>query len=245
MEEPFIESQEAQQEPKKDSTYPVSWGNFIGFFSTYIGLLIAFSLLIGISYALLSFIFGFSMKDIEDSPVLLLIDALTFTTVILLFKRIRQFIFEKVSFAPLKLKKTYLLMAGGFLICFASQYLIFDVFHLENPEASGNNELFTADMGIAGIIIVFFSACIAAPITEELVFRGLLFRFFHEKYHFIAGLLLSSALFGSLHIGYPFAAGIMGIVFVCLFYYSKSLVPGILLHFLWNSYVTIAELLAR
>ncbi|MGG1572749.1 CPBP family intramembrane glutamic endopeptidase [Fictibacillus sp. NRS-1165] len=229
---------------RKNRNYPVTWGGFFGFFGAYLGFIILFSLLIGMFYALSAIIFDFSMAGFENSPVFLLIDALTFTTVILIFKQTRQFIFQKLAFGVLKKKSTYLMMAGALVICQAEQYIIFDVLHLENPGSKGNDSLFTSGIGIAGIILVIFCACIAAPFTEEMVFRGFLFRFFHERYHFIAGLIISSAVFGSLHIGYPLAAGIMGFVFSTLFYFTKSLVPGMVVHALWNTYVSIAELLS-
>ncbi|WP_062236359.1 CPBP family intramembrane glutamic endopeptidase [Fictibacillus sp. FJAT-27399] len=229
---------------KKKRAYPVTWGGFIGFFGAYLGFIILFSLLTGMFYALAAVIFGFSMAGFEKSPVFLLIDALTFTAVMLVFKRTRQFMFQKLTLGALKKKKTYFLMAWALIICQVSQYLIFEVLHLEDPGSNGDDRLFTSEIGIAGIFIVIFCACIAAPVTEELVFRGFLFRFFHERYHFIAGLVVSSAVFGSLHIGYPLAAGIMGIVFAMLFYFTKSLVPGMLVHALWNTYVSIVELLS-
>jgi membrane protease YdiL (CAAX protease family) len=61
-------------------------------------------------------------------------------------------------------------------------------------------------LGALAFVVV---ALVVAPITEELFFRGLLFRSLRERYGFVVGATGSGALFGLLHYG---AGGVAGVV---------------------------------
>lgn len=82
--------------------------------------------------------------------------------------------------------------------------------------------------------------CIAlfAPISEELVFRGIILRNWTDSNRsaFI-GVLLSGLLFGLSHQGpaVMFSASVFGIAIGMLYLKTGSIVPGILLHTLINT----------
>lgn len=54
-----------------------------------------------------------------------------------------------------------------------------------------------------GILVNAFIGGITTAVGEELVFRGVLFRWIDEKWNFVVALVVSAAVFGLLHLGNP------------------------------------------
>jgi len=85
---------------------------------------------------------------------------------------------------------------------------------------------------------------IAAPICEEVCFRGMLFGGLREKLPTIAAALVSAAVFGALHApeGPTAVPPLIAFGFILALLYEKtgSIVPGILLHVLNNSIALVA-----
>ena len=83
-----------------------------------------------------------------------------------------------------------------------------------------------------GFLIQLLTAGIVAPIVEELIFRGLVYRRTKKMTGTIAAAILSAALFGVFHgnwVQAPYAF-IIGIVAVCVYEKFKSIVAPIMLH---------------
>ena len=84
----------------------------------------------------------------------------------------------------------------------------------------------------------FLSVAIFAPIVEELLFRGTLEeKFLQQGYSPTKAIIISSLIFGLIHLNpvqIPFAFCI-GSVFGWLYYKTRSVVPGIIGHFLNNA----------
>lgn len=81
-----------------------------------------------------------------------------------------------------------------------------------------------------------FAVIIAAPIGEELMFRGFLYRWLRQRHSFRLALWATSALFALLHLA-PHAVLIyttLGLAFGLVYEWSGSLWAPILLHSLWN-----------
>jgi membrane protease YdiL (CAAX protease family) len=95
-------------------------------------------------------------------------------------------------------------------------------------------QLFAALDSPAWFIIV---GVILAPIVEETFFRGFLFQGFRQKYGWISGAFLSSAIFGAAHLD-PVAfipTFILGFLLAYMYHRSNSVWPGIILHVLVNA----------
>jgi membrane protease YdiL (CAAX protease family) len=83
---------------------------------------------------------------------------------------------------------------------------------------------------------VLGSVALAIPIGEELLYRGLFLRGFHLRYRPITALVLSAALFTITHFN-PWAVVsifLAGMILGWLYIKSGSLLPGIVLHGLYN-----------
>jgi membrane protease YdiL (CAAX protease family) len=96
------------------------------------------------------------------------------------------------------------------------------------------------DSSTAALVAVAILVCVAAPLCEELFFRGFLFTAVRRRLGLWAGALVSGAIFGAVHLGgtdWQFIVPLM--VFgggLCLLYAKTgSIVPGMVLHALNNS----------
>lgn len=90
-----------------------------------------------------------------------------------------------------------------------------------------------------GIVPILF-ACVAAPVLEEMLFRGVILRSFLRQYSRTFAILWSSALFGFAHLNLyqMMTAMAIGIVAGWLYERCRSLWPCILLHASYNAFVT-------
>ncbi len=86
---------------------------------------------------------------------------------------------------------------------------------------------------------------IAAPISEEVCFRGMLFGGLRERWPRLFAGLLSGLIFGALHAftGLSAVPPLIAFGFILALLYEKtgSIVPGILLHMLNNSVALIGQ----
>ena len=86
---------------------------------------------------------------------------------------------------------------------------------------------------------------IAAPISEEVCFRGMLFGGLREKLPRLAAALLSGLIFGGLHALTGVTAVppliVFGFLLALLYEKTGSIVPGIILHMLNNSVALLGQ----
>jgi membrane protease YdiL (CAAX protease family) len=82
---------------------------------------------------------------------------------------------------------------------------------------------------VAGVVI--------APVVEEVFFRGFLFAGLWKKYSWQMAAVISSALFGFIHVQATAIIPIflLGYIFSYLYYRSHSIWPGILMHVTTNA----------
>jgi CAAX protease family protein len=87
-------------------------------------------------------------------------------------------------------------------------------------------------------------SAIIVPIAEELLFRGVIFRWLWQRLSFWPAAVASSALFGLAHVWIDsiVAAGAMGLVLAWLYERSRSLAPSILMHQTFNAAIVAAAL---
>lgn len=90
-----------------------------------------------------------------------------------------------------------------------------------------------------------FVTAIVAPITEELFFRGFLFKGLREKYGWVNALMFSSIIFALFHgqIATLIPTFLLGALFAYMYQRTESVYPGMILHFIVNA-MGVAVLLA-
>ena len=84
----------------------------------------------------------------------------------------------------------------------------------------------------------FIVGAIFAPLVEEIFFRGFLFQGFRARYGWVTGMLLSAAVFAVAHLDLVvlIPTFILGCLLAYVFHRSNSIWPGVILHFLVNSF---------
>lgn len=136
-------------------------------------------------------------------------------------------------FEPSALK--WMAAAIGAYLFFAFAYSLLIVV----PEQEDIAEGFGA-VPVQVLLIVF-----AAPVSEEVCFRGMLYGGLREKLSRVAAAAIAALLFGGLHAltGVSAVPPLIAFGFVLCLLYEKtgSIVPGILLHMLNNSVALLAQ----
>ena len=96
---------------------------------------------------------------------------------------------------------------------------------------------------LEGVTVLAYSAIIV-PIAEELLFRGVIFRWLRQRFSFWPAAVASAALFGLAHVWIDsmIAAGAMGLVLAWLYERSGSLAPSILMHQTFNAAIVVAAM---
>lgn len=135
---------------------------------------------------------------------------------------------------------------GGLLACYAALYsysVLVGLLGLDGllPGNQLSPRLFDYPWIVA---LVGITVVITAPITEEVFFRGFLFRGFARDLGFVAGALVSGVIFSSGHISLgaivPFTA--IGAIFALSYRHTGSLYTPIAMHMIFN-FVSFSVLL--
>ncbi len=105
------------------------------------------------------------------------------------------------------------------------------------------------DMSLIYTIIFMF---LLVGIGEEMVFRGIVFNAFRTNHGDYVAILVSAAIFGSLHItnvlgGEPLgeaikqvgSAALTGILFAWVFTKTKNVVPTMIYHWVWDMFIVL------
>ena len=127
----------------------------------------------------------------------------------------------------------------GVLLVVASGVVIEPILSMFPTEAYDN---VMQTIGFGGWAIL--STVVAAPVLEEVLFRGLIFESFGERFGRGAGLLISALLFGLIH-GVPVQmvnAFVVGLILGYIYLRTRSLVSVIIIHAVNNAiaYATMA-----
>ena len=95
-----------------------------------------------------------------------------------------------------------------------------------------------------GLGTLFILAVVVAPITEEIIFRGIIFRRWAHKWGAVKGALFSSLLFGCLHFTSCVSTFLIGLVLCTLAVKTKNIVIPIIVHTFNNLFAMIPLILA-
>lgn len=96
-------------------------------------------------------------------------------------------------------------------------------------------------------LLFAFVTVIAAPLTEELFFRGFLFKGLREKYGWVNALMFSSIIFALFHgqVATLIPTFLLGALFAYLYQRTESVYPGMILHFIVNAMGVVGLLAAK
>lgn len=100
------------------------------------------------------------------------------------------------------------------------------------------------DSGLWGLAFTLLSACLLAPVAEEILYRGILFRSLRNRLGVLPAAVLSASIFAVLHFydGYGLVSvGVFGFFCALLYAGTGSLTSVIALHVLYNLSIKIPE----
>lgn len=121
-------------------------------------------------------------------------------------------------------------------------YLLFSIVYIAIFGAPHQKDI-AEDFGAVPVQILLIA--VAAPISEEVCFRGMLFGGLRERLPRLAAALISALIFGGLHATTGISAVppliMFGFVLALLYEKTGSVVPGILLHMLNNSVALLGQ----
>ena len=159
----------------------------------------------------------------------------------IMLKNKKKDLINLCNFDAISLKSTLLMIPiaigfGAFVMIYSALVYKYDLV----PDMEVYMEMAKAMMPtITGIIAIV----IIAPITEEILFRGLIFNFLREKISITSSIIIQALLFGIIHLNkfqglFAFAAGILfGIIYV----WTKSIWSVIILHAL-NNFLAVVSM---
>lgn len=132
---------------------------------------------------------------------------------------------------------------GGFaLLTLAEQILQRTLGEAMPPNPTGG--LSPVEAGGWGLVMAIASACIAAPVAEEILYRGVLFRALANRLRLPAATLISATVFALVHFYNAYglvSVGLFGAVCALSVAASGRLATAILLHALYNAAIKLPE----
>ena len=159
--------------------------------------------------------------------------------IVILLAMLYLLVFEGRKMLELKWKWRYLVYL---LLAYGVSYLSDIVFSFLTPATSNQialNEL-TEMTGRQELLYFLLITCLLGPITEELVYRGVLMNTFLKDSPWYGDVLLSACIFGYVHVSsgltplafFTYASG--GAILALLYRKTHSLYYPILLHIMIN-----------
>lgn len=173
--------------------------------------------------------------EIAQSAAVLLLESAYLLPVVLIFAW-RRIHWKHLGFGKFEWKTLGLgcgLLIGGYAIIMVHNALLY--FFGVGTQGEAIMKLLAE---LDSPVWFFLVAVVFAPLVEEMFFRGFLFQGLRQRYGWISGMLISSAIFavGHLDLATLIPAFILGNVLAYVYHRSNSVWPGILLHFLINAF---------
>lgn len=199
----------------------------IGLLFLWVFITLILSSVVAVYISKLSLFFIFTLLSLVE---LLLIPLLS----IILSSTFGKLTWQKNTFEKFN-KKTFISL---FLLIIAFR-LVFDAFVYPVIDLIPNLSIYSSSdelLNKSAIIYFIISACIYAPIIEEVIFRGIMLGGLLNRYSPKVAILLSSFLFalmhGNLHQGIN--AFLLGTLIAYVYYKTKSIYLAIFCHFINN-----------
>jgi hypothetical protein len=131
------------------------------------------------------------------------------------------------------------ILPGMVLVMILSIVLTPLLLRLLNLPSASPQEIIVSIQGIHDPVIktlIFVSACVGAPLMEEIIFRGFLYGVAKRFTHISYAALASAFLFALIHtnIGSFLPLMLLGLLFVAAYEFTGSLLVSILMHATFN-----------
>lgn len=133
------------------------------------------------------------------------------------------------------------------------EYYFVNLFSPELIQASINTLKEGSDYSSSGVIyqliqylLLMVILVVVAPVTEEFIFRGVFMHRWAVKYGVLWSIILSSLLFGAIHLdAFWFSRALGSVVFALFYIQTKNLIVPIILHGMNNAMAFVNLLFDR
>ncbi|MFZ0011824.1 MAG: type II CAAX endopeptidase family protein [Halobacteriota archaeon] len=162
-------------------------------------------------------------------------------SVALIVALVLSFYKEKLSSLGLKTKKLPKALLYG-VVGFVVAYILADIIVAypiqQHFGVDPTQQALSQSATVSGLLpLILLSAVIIAPIAEEIVFRGYLYKAFRDRFKPWYAIIMSAALFSAIHLE-PLAAVplfVIGVVLAYVYEKTDNLMAPIALHMLNNA----------
>jgi len=183
------------------------------------------------------FLFGMSRLEASRSLGLFVVASFEF---LLLIPIAIIFLWRKVSWTELGLRRfdpNTLALGCGLLVVVYTLVIINNLIMVALGVVTQADVVADLLGEIDSPILFAFVTAFVAPFTEELFFRGFLFKGLREKFGWVSALIFSSVIFALFHgqIATLIPTFLLGALFAYLYQRTESVFPGMLMHFLVNA----------
>lgn len=130
-------------------------------------------------------------------------------------------------------------------IAVASAFAVSLMFGAELPQSQAALELFADLDSLGSQVAVAISVTLFAPLFEEILFRGFVYRNLRDLIPPVPAMLVTGLLFGLVHLdlAFMFQLSALGAVLCFAYERSGSLLVPILIHALWNGAQLVSMLI--
>ena len=166
-----------------------------------------------------------------------------FTAVILIF---RHYLWGQLRLVPQLVLRALGFAAAGFVVYLQMNGVLMQIIFMLDPNFISVNDAAIEELVAKNYLLMFVGSVILVPITEECLFRGVLFRGLYDHSPVLAW-ILSVVLFAAVHVLGYIGAYPIGTILLCFvqyipaglclagaYYFSGSLLAPILIHTLVN-----------
>ncbi|ELK45806.1 type II CAAX endopeptidase family protein [Halobacillus sp. ACCC02827] len=133
-------------------------------------------------------------------------------------------------------------IAGVFLALFAQAIAATIESQLFDVPAGSENTMGLMEIARQSPLFILLPV-VFAPITEEILFRKIIFGSIYKRTNFFLAVLVSSLIFGAFHFDFTHMLVYfsMGVVFAFLYVKTKRIITPIVAHMAMNSFVVITQ----
>lgn len=138
------------------------------------------------------------------------------------------------SLEPLIYETMGLFIVSGILACVA---IVISLFVSSEYVIAGNNDTSYVGSSIGEMLLILVCTVVAAPIIEEILFRGILLGALQRVMNVKAAVIVSSLIFGIMHrtsIITVVTTACIGVLLACIYLRHKNLLNSMIVHGLYN-----------
>ncbi|PEI91093.1 CPBP family intramembrane metalloprotease [Bacillus pseudomycoides] len=152
------------------------------------------------------------------------------------YKPVKILLSSAFNFEALKKVSTYVYLVLFFILNIVLNSLILT--HLFPDATTQQASALNLDVLKQYQILLIIGFAIFTPIFEEIIFRGIILRFFSERFPFWIAAIGTSLIFGIAHtysLGVMVATFLMGLLMAILCKRTNSILPAMLFHIMNNT----------